>query len=215
MNQETENRTEEKAAATETAGENTAAAAEDPPAVESENGAAPENGQEAPEDEGSNEEKKEETVEVSASEWERLKAESEEHYQRFLRVQADFDNFRRRTRLEKEEFAKYASQQIIESLLPIIDNFERAVAVSREQSDYDSLAKGVDMIHRQLLQLLENEGLKAIEAVGQPFNPEYHEAVMQVSAEEGVESGTVIEELQKGYILKERVLRPSMVKVAE
>lgn len=146
---------------------------------------------------------------------EALKKEAEEHYQRYLRTQADFDNFRRRVRQEKEEFAKYASQSIIEGLLPIIDNFERAIAASREQSDFDALAKGVEMISRQLLQLLEGEGLKEIEALGQPFNPELHQAVMTVEAEDGTESGMVVEVLQKGYMLKERVIRPSMVKVTQ
>lgn len=152
--------------------------------------------------------------ETGASELEALKAAAEENYQRYLRTQADFDNFRRRSRAEREEFAKYASQQLIEGLLPIMDNFDRAVAASREQSDFDSLAKGVEMIQRQLSQLLESEGLQPIVAVGAPFNPEFHQAIMQV-ADENAESGTVVEELQKGYMLKEKVIRPSMVKVAE
>ncbi|HZG57380.1 nucleotide exchange factor GrpE [Paenibacillus sp.] len=152
---------------------------------------------------------------AGASEVEALKLAAEEHYQRYLRTQADFDNFRRRARTEKEEFAKYASQKLIEGLLPIVDNFDRAVAASREQRDFESLAKGVEMIQRQLAALLEGEGLKAIEAVGQPFNPELHQAIMQVPAEEGGASGIVVEELQKGYMLKEKVIRPSMVKVTE
>ena len=152
---------------------------------------------------------------ASNAEVEALKKNAEEHYQRYLRTQADFDNFRRRARAEKEEFAKYASQKLIEGLLPIVDNFDRAVAASREQRDFESLAKGVEMIQRQLAQLLESEGLRPIEAVGQPFNPELHQAIMQVPAEEGMESGVVVEELQKGYMLKEKVIRPSMVKVTE
>ncbi|TLS53743.1 nucleotide exchange factor GrpE [Paenibacillus antri] len=156
-----------------------------------------------------------EVVETGASELEAAKRTAEENYQRYLRTQADFDNFRRRARTEKEEFAKYASQKLIEGLLPIIDNFDRAIAASREHSDFDSLAKGVEMIQRQLGQLLESEGLQAIEAIGQPFNPELHQAIMQVPAEEGGASGIVLEELQKGYMLKEKVIRPSMVKVTE
>ncbi|WP_199624727.1 nucleotide exchange factor GrpE [Paenibacillus alkalitolerans] len=164
----------------------------------------------------------EETAEAAAepvSDTERELAElrktAEENYQRFLRTQADFDNFRRRSRQEKEEFAKYASQKLIEGLLPIVDNFERAVTASREQKDYESLSKGVEMILRQLNQLLESEGVAPIEAVGKPFNPELHQAIMQVQAEEGGESGIVVEELQKGYMLKDKVIRPSMVKVSE
>ncbi|WP_274363234.1 nucleotide exchange factor GrpE [Paenibacillus thermotolerans] len=149
------------------------------------------------------------------AEIEQLKQTAEDNYQKYLRAQADFDNFRRRSRQEKEEFAKYASLKVIEGLLPIVDNFERAVNANSAQKDYDSLHKGVEMILRQLLQLLEQEGVTPIEAAGKPFNPEFHQAVMQVSAEEGVESGTVVEELQKGYMMKERVIRPSMVKVSE
>lgn len=141
-----------------------------------------------------------------------LKKEAEEHYQRLLRLQADYDNFRRRTRQEKEDFAKYASLQVMERLLPILDNFERALAAGRDTADLDSFLKGVDMIFRQLSDALAEEGLTAIQAVGEPFNPEFHQAVMQVESEEH-EDGIVVEELQKGYMLKEKVIRPAMVKV--
>jgi len=137
----------------------------------------------------------------------------DEHQQRTLRTQADFDNFRKRTQKEKEELASYASMKLITQLLPIIDNFERAIAASKESGDFESFSKGVDMIFRQFGQQLEQEGLQPIEAVGQPFNPEYHQAVMQVESDEH-EEGIVVEELQKGYMLKDKVLRPSMVKVS-
>ncbi len=139
---------------------------------------------------------------------------ADENYQKYLRTQADFDNFRRRSRLEKEDFAKYASAKLIEQLLPIVDNFERALGVSRDSKDNDALIKGVDMIFRQLDQVLVGEGLTPIQAVGQPFNPEYHQAIMQVESEDH-EEGIVLEEIQKGYILKDKVLRPSMVKVSQ
>ncbi|CAG5093338.1 Protein grpE [Thermobacillus xylanilyticus] len=142
-----------------------------------------------------------------------LESQIEEYRQRLLRAQADFDNFRRRTQREKEELAKYASMELISRLLPVLDNFERAIGASKDSGDFEALAKGVDMIHRQLLQLLEQEGLKPMETVGQPFNPEFHEAVMRVESDEH-EEGTVVEELQRGYILKDRVIRPAMVKVS-
>jgi Molecular chaperone GrpE (heat shock protein) len=142
-----------------------------------------------------------------------LEGQLEEYRQRLLRSQADFDNYRRRTQREKEEMAKYASAEIITRLLPVLDNFERAIGASKDSGDFEALAKGVDMIHRQLLQLLEQEGLKPMETVGQPFNPEFHEAVMRVESDEH-EEGTVVEELQRGYILKDRVIRPAMVKVS-
>ncbi|WP_138493430.1 nucleotide exchange factor GrpE [Paenibacillus pinistramenti] len=147
-------------------------------------------------------------------ELESLRAEAAEHQQRLLRVQADYDNFRRRTQKEKEELAKYASSKLIGELLPVFDNFERALAASLpEQNDQSSLVKGVEMIFRQFEGVLKNEGLSIMETVGQPFNPEYHQAVMTVETDE-YEEGVVVEELQKGYLLKDKVLRPAMVKVS-
>ncbi|SEB40728.1 nucleotide exchange factor GrpE [Paenibacillus sp. GP183] len=144
---------------------------------------------------------------------EELRKQAEENQQRYLRVQADFDNFRRRSRLEKEEFAKYASLKLIEQLLPVVDNFERALSSSKDTKDFEALVKGLDMTFRQLDQLLAQEGLTPIEAVGQPFNPEFHQAIMQVESEEH-EEGIVVEEIQKGYLLKDKVVRPAMVKVS-
>lgn len=144
---------------------------------------------------------------------EELRVVAEENNQRYLRTQADFENFRRRTRVEKEELAKYASAKLLEQLVPVLDNFERALTVSKDSTDYDSFAKGVDMIFRQFEQVLTQEGLSPIEAVGQPFNPEFHQAIMQVESEE-YEEGIVVEEIQKGYKLKDKVLRPAMVKVS-
>ncbi|MCM3746432.1 nucleotide exchange factor GrpE [Paenibacillus pasadenensis] len=142
-----------------------------------------------------------------------LARQAEDSQQRFLRAQADFDNFRRRTQKEKEELAQYASSKLLTQLLPIVDNFERALTAASGSGDSESLAKGVDMIFRQLQGVLEQEGLKSMDTVGQPFNPEFHQAVMQVESDEH-EEGTVVEELQKGYTLKDKVLRPAMVKVS-
>jgi molecular chaperone GrpE len=138
---------------------------------------------------------------------------ADEHYQRFLRAQADFDNYRRRTAKEKEELTQYASLKVISQLLPVLDNFQRALQVGGEQQDSGAFAKGVDMIYRQLWQVLEAEGLKAMDAVGQPFDPELHQAVMRVETDE-YEEGIVVEVVQPGYWLKEKVLRPAMVKVS-
>ncbi|WP_246020955.1 nucleotide exchange factor GrpE [Paenibacillus lentus] len=142
-----------------------------------------------------------------------LRAELEEQQQRLLRAQADFDNFRRRTQKEKEELGKYASAKLITELLPVIDNFERALASGEQGTDVTSYAKGVEMIFRQLEGVLGSEGLKAMETVGEPFNPEFHQAIMQVESDEH-EEGIVVEEVQKGYMLKDKVLRPAMVKVS-
>ncbi|MBP1156358.1 MULTISPECIES: nucleotide exchange factor GrpE [unclassified Paenibacillus] len=154
-----------------------------------------------------------ESQDAVSQELEELRKQVEENQERFLRTQADFDNYRRRTMKEKEEFAKYASLKLIEQLLPVVDNFERALTASKDNKDYDALAKGIDMIFRQLDGVLTSEGLKPMETVGTPFNPEYHQAIMQVDSEEH-EEGIVVEEVQKGYILKDKVLRPAMVKVS-
>ncbi|MEF2247275.1 MULTISPECIES: nucleotide exchange factor GrpE [unclassified Paenibacillus] len=142
-----------------------------------------------------------------------LKNQVEEQQQRFLRAQADFDNFRRRTMKEKEELGQYASMKLIEQLLPVVDNFERAIAATGANKDFDSLAKGVEMIFKQLAQVLEQEGLKPMTTVGEVFNPDFHQAIMQVESDE-YEEGIVVEEVQKGYLMKEKVLRPAMVKVS-
>nr|WP_281279849.1 nucleotide exchange factor GrpE [Cohnella pontilimi] len=142
-----------------------------------------------------------------------LQRQAEENHSRFLRAQADFDNYRRRTQKEKEELAQYASLKLVDQLLPVLDNFERALQSGGEAAESHSFSKGVDMIFRQFYQVLENEGLKKIEAVGQPFDPELHQAIMQVESEEH-ESGTVVEVVQNGYWMKDKVLRPAMVKVS-
>lgn len=149
----------------------------------------------------------------ASAELEKLRAESEEYQQRLLRTQADFDNFRRRTVKEKEELGKYASAKLITELLPVIDNFERALSSAGESTDASSYTKGVEMIFRQLEGVLKAEGLTPMEAEGQPFNPEFHQAIMQVGSDEH-EEGVVVEVVQKGYLLKDKVLRPAMVKVS-
>lgn len=154
-----------------------------------------------------------EEAQAETAELKMARAQAEELQQRLLRAQADFDNFRRRTVKEKEELAQYASSKLVTELLPVLDNFERALAAAQTGNEEQSFVKGVDMIFRQLTQVLEQEGVKAMNAVGEPFNPEFHQAIMQVESEEH-EEGIVVEEVQKGYMLKDRVLRPAMVKVS-
>lgn len=145
--------------------------------------------------------------------FEELKRQAEEAYQRQLRVQADFDNYRRRTLKETADLQKYASVKLVTNLLPVLDNFGRALQTSSEGAESDSFVKGIDMINRQLWQVLEAEGLKAMEPVGQPFDPDLHQAIMQVESEE-YEEGIVVEVVQPGYWLSDKVIRPAMVKVS-
>ena len=139
-----------------------------------------------------------------------LEAELKEKSDRILRLQADFENFRRRTAKEKEELAAVITQNILGDLLPLLDNFERAMAV--EQTDGEAFQKGVEMIFTQLREVMEKHGLENIEAEGQPFDPNVHQAVMRVQDPEK-EDDTIEQELQKGYMVKGRVIRPSMVQV--
>ena len=141
---------------------------------------------------------------------ESLKEALEEKDNRVKRLQADFENFRRRTSKEREELANVVTQDLLKSMLPILDNFDRAMAA--EQKDNESFQKGVEMIYTQLHETLKNAGLEPIETEGQKFDPNFHQAVMRVENPD-LEDDTIAQELQKGYIVKGRVIRPSMVQV--
>ncbi|WP_246017908.1 nucleotide exchange factor GrpE [Mesobacillus subterraneus] len=141
-----------------------------------------------------------------------LEGKLEEADNRYLRLQADFDNFRRRSRIELEASAKYRAQNIITDMLPAIDNFERALKMEVENEQAKSLMQGVEMVYRGLLDALKNEGVEVIEAVGKEFDPHLHQAVMQTE-DENYGPNIVVEEFQKGYKLKDRIIRPAMVKV--
>ncbi|WP_010650945.1 nucleotide exchange factor GrpE [Oceanobacillus massiliensis] len=144
-------------------------------------------------------------------EMETLKAEKEEVYNRLLRLQAEFDNFKKRSQKEKEADRKYKSQELINELLPAIDNFERALQVETTEENA-SLVEGITMVYRQLQDALKSQGVEVIETEGKTFDPTLHHAVMQVE-DESIDPNSVVEELQKGYMLKDKVIRPAMVKV--
>jgi molecular chaperone GrpE len=131
-----------------------------------------------------------------------------------LRALADYENYRRRARKEKEEALKYSVVPFLENLLPVLDNFERALDAADANQDVQALQEGIEMVYRQFLNVLSQAGLTLIETEGKPFNPHEHNAVMQVEADD-VESGMVVEELQPGYRYLDRVIRPSIVKVSK
>lgn len=141
-----------------------------------------------------------------------LQAKLDETENKMLRAQADFDNFRRRSRLDQEAAQKYRAQSLVSEIIPALDNFERALQIEADNDQTKSLLQGMNMVYNQLVQALQNEGVEAINSVGEQFDPHLHQAVMQVE-DENFESNTVVEELQKGYKLKDRVIRPAMVKV--
>ncbi len=129
------------------------------------------------------------------------------------RQMAEFDNYRKRTEKEKASMYEIGAREVIEKILPIVDNFERGLAAVPEEEKETPFVDGMNKIYRQLLSAFEGMGVKAIESVGQEFNPDYHNAVMHVEDEEAGEN-VVVEEFQKGYTYKDTVIRHSMVKVA-
>ncbi len=140
------------------------------------------------------------------------KTRAQDYYDRLLRLQAEYENFRRRTRQEKEEIYKYASEELVCAILPVLDNFERALAAEGES--VESFKRGVELIFRQLMDVLESQGVVQIPAAGEQFDPEKHEAVFREESEHHPDN-TIIEEFRRGYILKDKVIRPSMVKVSK
>lgn len=143
-----------------------------------------------------------------------LDLEEESYKESLIRLQADFSNYKKRTEKEKSDIYKYADEDMLIDMLATLDNFERALASVDENQAEEGFCKGMDMIYKSLLEVLKKHGLAEIEALNSVFTPSHHNAVMQVAAE-GVESGIVIEVFQKGYCLKEKVIRPSMVKVSQ
>ena len=136
----------------------------------------------------------------------------EELTDKLTRQMAEFDNFRKRTEKEKSAMYEIGAKDIIEKILPIVDNFERAFQTVAEEDKEDAFVTGMEMIYKQILTTLEGVGVKPIDAVGQEFNPDLHNAVMQVESEE-FESGVIAQELQKGYTYRDTVVRYSMVAV--
>jgi len=143
-----------------------------------------------------------------------LQAKLDDEESRHLRLRADFDNMRRRNQLDREAAEKFRAQSLLSDLLPVIDNFERALQVEASSEETASIVKGIEMVYRSLIEATEKEGLQVIKAEGEQFDPNVHQAVMQEQDSEK-EAGVVLRELQKGYMLKDRVLRPTMVSVNE
>jgi molecular chaperone GrpE len=155
-------------------------------------------------------------METSAAEWaqanEKLQAEKRELLDRLLRSQAELDNFRKRTQKEKEEIRQHGAENLIRSLLPTLDGFERALQ-HRDESVPEAFFQGLELIYRELREVLGRAGLVAVETEGQLFDPYLHQAVETVNAP-GHREHEIVEEMQRGYKLKNKLLRPAIVKVA-
>jgi molecular chaperone GrpE len=155
---------------------------------------------------------------ISSTELENLKtaaAKADENWDKFLRTAAEFDNYRKRISREKEELARFTSERVVAALLPVLDNLERALNAAEQQGDQTALIEGLQQVHGQFRRTLEEFGLKEVAAhAGHQFDPNLHEAVAQASSTEHPE-GHVLEQLQRGYKLADRLLRPARVVVSK
>lgn len=142
-----------------------------------------------------------------------LREEVNQWKDKFLRKMAEFENYKKRVAEDQLQLVKYSNEKLIKDLLPIIDDFERALTFSKEELKNNSVLQGVEMIYNKLMKVLSDYGLKKIEAINQPFDFNYHEALLQVP-KDGVEPLTIIEEVEKGYLLNDKVIRHSKVIVA-
>ena len=178
--------------------------------TESNNSQDVETNEEATNKDASNED--DENVDPKDQEIERLQQLANDNEEKYLRLYAEFENYKRRIQNENKINKTYQAQGVLTDILPTIDNIERALQIEGDNDSFKSLQKGVQMVHESLLRALKDNGLEEIESEGQSFDPNVHQAVVQDDNPE-YESGVITQELQKGYKLKDRVLRPSMVKV--
>ena len=178
--------------------------------TESNNSQDVETNEEATNKDASNED--DENVDPKDQEIERLQQLANDNEEKYLRLYAEFENYKRRIQNENKINKTYQAQGVLTDILPTIDNIERALQIEGDNDSFKSLQKGVQMVHESLLRALKDNGLEEIESEGQSFDPNVHQAVVQDDNPE-YESGVITQELQKGYKLKDRVLRPSTVKV--
>lgn len=147
-------------------------------------------------------------------ELETKKTEAAEYLDHLQRLKAEFENYKKRLLREQTQFLELASQNLMGKLLPVLDNFELALLAAEDSQDFERLVKGIEMVYSEFKDVLHKEGLQVIESIGKQFDPQVHEAVMQVHSDEH-EDNTVIDVLRQGYTFKGKVIRPAMVKVAK
>jgi len=158
---------------------------------------------------------KEEPLDILKKELEAAKQELKNNQDRYLRTYAEFENYKKRTAREMADFRKFANESLIQALLPVVDNLERAIESSNSHTEADSpIVQGVEMTLKEMRGIFERFNVTPIEAAGQPFDPRFHQAFQQEESN-GVPENTVTQELQKGYMLHDRLLRPSMVVVSK
>lgn len=143
-----------------------------------------------------------------------LQEASEKNHDLYLRSEAEIENIKKRNRKDKEEWVKYANETLIKEILPVMDNLEMAISHSQEENSIQALREGIELTLKGLRDVLGKSGLEQVKAKGEPFDPNYHHAVFE-QADEDVDSGIILKELQKGYMLKNRLIRPAMVIVSK
>jgi molecular chaperone GrpE len=159
-------------------------------------------------------EEKRDQVAASALDPEEIQKQRDEYYDLLLRKTAEFDNYRKRVERDRQSMAESAAADLMADLLPLVDDFERALTADPRMASTESYRQGVELMYRQLLDLLNKRGVQTIDAVGAQFDPHFHEAVLYEPVP-GARDGQVVEEFRRGYLLGDRLLRPAVVKVAK
>ncbi|MFI5250809.1 MAG: nucleotide exchange factor GrpE [Bacteroidota bacterium] len=154
-----------------------------------------------------------ETVDLTQAKIAELEQSVNQLKDQLLRKAAEFDNYKRRSENDMLATIQYANEELLEALLPVIDDFERSMKVDKERKDFDALYTGIELIYQKLMKILDSKGMKAYDVVGKPFNTDYHDALLQIPRKD-VAPHTVVEEVEKGYTLFEKVLRHAKVIVS-
>jgi molecular chaperone GrpE len=177
--------------------------------------------EEDPREEGESQDQEEEEIPLTKmtkaqliKKIEKVQEASDKNLDLYIRSQAEIDNLKKRYQKERQGLVKFANESLIKQLLPVVDNLEKAITHSQDEDSIEAIRDGVDLTLKGLTDILQKAGVETVESVGEQFDPNFHEAVSEM-ADDGVEPGTVIKDLQKGYILNQRLIRPSMVIVSK
>jgi len=177
--------------------------------------------EEDPREEGESQDQEEEEIPITKmtkaqliKKIEKVQEASDKNLDLYIRSQAEIDNLKKRYQKERQDLVKFANESLIKQLLPVVDNLEKAITHSQDEDSIEAIREGIDLTLKGLTDILQKAGVKTVEAVGEQFDPNFHEAVSEM-ADDGVEPGSVIKDLQKGYILNQRLIRPSMVIVSK
>ena len=177
--------------------------------------------EEDPREEGESQDQEEEEIPITKmtkaqliKKIEKVQEASDKNLDLYIRSQAEIDNLKKRYQKERQDLRKFANESLIKQLLPVVDNLEKAITHSQDEDSIETIREGVDLTLKGLLDTLKKAGVETVEAAGEKFDPNFHEAVSEM-ADDAVEPGTVVKDLQKGYILNQRLIRPSTVIVSK